>query len=136
MIVSGLLTLYVWAAPLCEGLLQNRTPDRLDSYTTFVTVALDLAIITPSVLLSGVLILQRKPFGYLVAFPLLTLLVMLLPTIILNTVLQIAAGINFTIPEIVGPITGFAVLGTIAVWIVAMILRMVVAPAELQPVQA
>jgi hypothetical protein len=136
MIVSGLLTLYVWAEPLITGLLETRPPDRLDSYTTFVTVALDLALITPTVLLAGILILRRRPLGYHLAFPLLILIVMLLPTIVLNTVLQIAAGVVFTTPEIVGPIAGFVLLGGIALWIVAIILRTVASPTQLQAVHA
>jgi hypothetical protein len=48
---------------------------------------------------------------------------MLLPTIILNTVLQSAAGIVFTSAEVIGPISGFVVLGLLAVWIVVLILR-------------
>jgi hypothetical protein len=61
---------------------------------------------------------------------------MLLPTIVLNTVLQIAAGVVFTTPEIVGPIAGFVLLGGIALWIVAIILRTVASPTQLQAVHA
>jgi hypothetical protein len=132
MLVCGLLTLYVWTAPIVSALRQNHTPDRLDSYTTFVTSALDLAIITPSLVLSGVLILRGRPLGYRMAFPLLTLIVMLMPMIILNTALQIAAGVVFTTPEIVGPIAGFVVLGGIATWILVTILRMVTTSIRLQ----
>jgi membrane protein implicated in regulation of membrane protease activity len=51
-------------------------------------------------------------------------------------VLQIAAGVVFTTPEIVGPIAGFVLLGGIALWIVAIILRTVASPTQLQAVHA
>jgi hypothetical protein len=123
MLICGLLTAVVWLEPILTGLIQNQPPKLLDSYATLVTYALDLAIITPGCFLSGWLILRRSPQGYLIAFPLLILIVMLLPTIILNTVLQSAAGIVFTPAEVIGPISGFLVLGLLAIWIVALILR-------------
>ena len=46
MVASGLITLFVWGLPLAAALFSGRPPDRLDSYTTMVTYALDLAIIT------------------------------------------------------------------------------------------
>ncbi len=132
MIVCGLLTSYVWLEPLITGLLENFPPDRLDIYTTHVTFALDLALITPSVLLAGVLILRRRALGYQIAIPLLILIVMLLPTISLATAFQRAAGVVFTMPEIVGPISGFVVLGSLAVWIMAKVLCSVAATPPVQ----
>lgn len=43
--------------------------------------------------------------------------------IILMTVSQVVAGVVFTIPEIVGPIAGFAILGLFAIWVVVALLR-------------
>jgi hypothetical protein len=51
----------------------------MDSYTTMVTYALDLAIITPAALLCAVLVLRGNPMGYVIAVPLLALLVLLAP---------------------------------------------------------
>jgi hypothetical protein len=79
-----------------------------------VTDALDLAIITPSALLAGVLLRRRDPLGYLIATVLLVLLLILAPAIIAQTISQIAAGIDFTPGEVIGPIAGFIVLGAIA----------------------
>lgn len=136
MLVSGLLTLFVWTEPIVSALLQNRTPARLDSYTTFVTIALDLATITPAAFLSGVLILQRRALGYHIAFPLLVLIVLLAPMIALNTLKQAAAGVVFTTGEMVGPVAGFAILGLIAAWILVVILRSVSTATRLRAAQA
>ena len=80
-------------------------------------------------MLAGVLLLRRSPFGYLVAFPLLVIIVILLPGIVASTVSQLAAGVSFTIGEIVGPIAGFLLLGLVASWLVVLFLRpLAVAP--------
>jgi hypothetical protein len=97
----------------------------LDVYTTFVTYALDLGILAPAAAYAGLLVRRRDPLGYLVAAPLLVTVVLLLPTIALSTALQAAAGITFTVPEVVGPIAGFGVLGAIGARLLVRLLRAV-----------
>jgi hypothetical protein len=123
MFASGVVTLFVWLGPLVSGMLEGRPPDLLGHYTTMVTDAIDLAVITPSTIVAGALILRRKPAGYLMAFPLLGLIVMLLPAIALMTVFQLRAGVAFTPGEVVGPMAGFATLGLFAIWVGAAVLR-------------
>lgn len=66
----------------------------------------------PATIIAGVLLLRgRVALGVVLAVPLLTLLVALTPVIIAQTIAQLAAGITFTTAEIVGPISGFLVLG-------------------------
>ena len=115
LIGSGALTAIVWLLPLIDALLSSEDPRWLDTSTTMVTDALDLAIITPSALLGGVLLRRREPFGYVLAFPLIGLLVVLAPAIVAQTVSQLNAGIDYTPGEVIGPMAGFVVLGVIAV---------------------
>ena len=93
----------------------------MDTYATPVTYALDLAIITPAVFLSGVLVLRRTPRGYLIAFPLLVVEAMLAPVITAQTVSQVSAGVSFPSAQIVGPIAGFVVLALVAIWFIVAI---------------
>ena len=117
MFAAGFVTLFVWGAPLIAALMKGIAPDRTDSYTTMVTYALDLAIITPSTILCGLLVLRGHPLGYVIASPLLTLVVLLAPQIILSTIFQKAAGVPLSTGEMVGPVAGFVVLGLIAAWL-------------------
>jgi hypothetical protein len=82
-----------------------------------VTEALDLAIITPLAVASGVLLLRARVAGYLVGFPLLVLLWVLSFAILAQTAFQLNAGWEFETPELVGPIGGFVVLGAVATWL-------------------
>jgi hypothetical protein len=123
MFAGGLVTLSVWLDPLVGAMMEGRPPDLLGHYTTMVTDAIDLGVITPATFVAGALILRRRPLGYVIAFPLLGLIVMLLPAIALMTVFQVRAGVAFTPGEILGPIAGFATLGLFAVWVGVAILR-------------
>lgn len=50
---------------------------------------------------------------------------MLAPMIAAQTVSQRAAGVSFSVAEIVGPVAGFAALGVAAMWVLAALLRAV-----------
>lgn len=123
MFVAGLITLFVWGAPLVTALISGGAPERMDSYTTMVTYALDLAVITPATFLCAILVLRGEPLGYAIAVPLLTLIILLAPQIILSTVFQRSAGVPFTTGEMVGPVAGFVILGLLASWLLVAILR-------------
>jgi len=123
MFAAGAVTLVVWLGPLVSALIQGRPPELLGTYTTMVTHALDLGIITPATIISGTLILRRTPLGYRIALALLGIIVMLVPVIAVGTVSQASAGVSFTAGEIIGPISGFGTLGLFAIWVMVAILR-------------
>jgi hypothetical protein len=123
MFIAGLITLYVWGSPLVTALIRGGVPERMGSYTTMVTFALDLAIITPATVVCAILVLRGEPLGYAISIPLLTIVTLLAPQIILSTLFQRSAGVPFTKAEMIGPVAGFVVLGSFATWLMALILR-------------
>ncbi len=64
-LVGGFLLL-AWLGRIVPPLLQNQTPD-LENTTTLVIQAMDLGMIVPLATLSGILLLRRSPWGYLLA---------------------------------------------------------------------
>jgi hypothetical protein len=120
---SGLVTMVVWLAPLLSALARNEPPTGLDSYTTSITDTLDLGVLTPALFIAGVLILQRRSLGYLIAFSLLVLEAMLAPMIAAQTVSQLKVGVTFTTGEVVGPIGGFLTISLIAVGMLVTLFR-------------
>jgi len=125
MFVSGAITLFVWGAPLIEALVSGSAPARMDNYTTMVTYAIDLAIITPATFICGFMILRGNAAGYVMAIPLLTLIILLAPQIILSTIFQNRAGVPFSIGEMIGPVAGFVILGSLGLWLLVRLLRSV-----------
>lgn len=123
MFVSGLATLVIWLQPLLDALVQNKPSPALGTYTTTITDVLDLGLITPATFIAGALIWRRNPTGYLIAYSLLVLEIMLTPMIAAQTVSQLLAGITYTPAEIIGPMVGFATLGLFALWMMVILLR-------------
>jgi hypothetical protein len=62
-LIAGFLT-SAWLGKVLNPILQN-VPPVLDNSTTFVIQAMDLALIVPLAVLSGVLLLRRSAWGYL-----------------------------------------------------------------------
>jgi hypothetical protein len=123
LVASGLVTAAIWLAPVVSALVQGGPPVLLDHATTLFTHALDLALIVPATIVTGVLIWRRDASGYLYALPLLGLVVLLAPVIAASTVSQMTAGIRFTPGQVIGPIASFVVLGALASWVLASMLR-------------
>ncbi len=65
-IVGGFLLL-AWLGRILPPLLQGQPPAGLESMTTLVIQAMDLGLILPLAILSGVLLLRRSAWGYLLA---------------------------------------------------------------------
>jgi hypothetical protein len=123
MFVSAAVVLVVWLQPVAAALASGDAPARMDSYTTAMTYALDLAVIAPALFISGGLLLRRRPLGYLVGFPLLGIILLLGPAIAVQTISQARAGIEFSAGEAIGPVVGFLLVCAWAVWVVVSVLR-------------
>lgn len=128
MIASGVVTLVVWVTDPVAALVTDAPPAALETHTTLFTHALDLAVIAPAAVTSGVLIVRGRRLGYLLAASLLVLEALLLPMIAIATVVQVRMGLSFTTAEVVGPIAGFATVALLAVWALTTMLRHVRQP--------
>jgi hypothetical protein len=63
-IVIGLMWLRIVVPPLID---RNIIPLQVEQYTTLIVQGLDLGILLPAGLISGILLIRKKPFGYLLA---------------------------------------------------------------------
>ncbi len=123
MLASGIVTFGFWLQPLLSAAWSGEPPALLEGSTTMVTDTLDLGVIAPLAVLSGVLILRRRPLGYILAFSLLVLEALLAPMIAMQTLFQLDAGVDLGTGEAIGAIVGFSVISLVAIWIILHLLR-------------
>jgi len=121
--VAGFGTMLVWTSELLPPLLAGSAPAVLGPYTTLFTHGLDLAVIVPTTVLTGFLLLQRKPPGYLLAAPLLVLISLVGVVVIAQTVSQTLAGLIFPIGVYIGLVGTWIVLGAFAVGLTVAFFR-------------
>jgi hypothetical protein len=85
----------MWTGKLGFPLMNNTPPPAdLQHYTTFVIQALDLGFVVPVGLVAGVLLMMRKPFGYLLAPVIIIKEITLLTAMTAMVFLQLKAGVE------------------------------------------
>lgn len=84
----------MWTGKLGFPLMNNTPPANLQHYTTFVIQALDLGFVVPVGLLAGILLIMRKPFGYLLAPVIIIKEITLLTALTAMIFLQQRAGVE------------------------------------------
>ncbi len=62
-IAVGLL----WLGKIAPSIVAGTVPAGLDHYTTLVIQAMDLGIVVPAALMSGILLVRKRPYGYLLS---------------------------------------------------------------------
>ena len=90
---SAALLLLMWLGRLGPALLSGAAPYGLDANTTLFIQVLDLGLIVPLMVLTGVLLLRRRPLGYLLASVALIKLVTLGTALIAMIVGELLAGV-------------------------------------------
>jgi hypothetical protein len=123
LIVSGGILALVWLVlSVIPALLQNRAPFEVASYTTFITGVVDIGIVAPALIVTGVLLLRRAPLGYLLATMMLVFTVTLGPNITAGGIAQLLSG-AMSIGPFVGGTVPFAILTLIAIWLTVVLFR-------------
>lgn len=86
----------MWLGKIVPPIFNGTHPDGLEHYTTLIIQALDLGFIVPVGFLAGILLIRRKPFGYLLAAVITMKDVTLLTALTAMVFLQIKAGIDIS----------------------------------------
>ncbi|WP_104992373.1 hypothetical protein [Deinococcus sp. NW-56] len=110
----GAVLLVVWGGlSLLPALVGGRVPPELANSTTLVTHTLDLGVIVPAALLTGVLLRRRAPLGDVLAPVLLVLSALMGLTIGVATVAQALAGYPYTPGQLAALVAPFVLLALV-----------------------
>ncbi len=115
-IVSGAVLTLVWLVlSIIPALLRGTHAEEAEYYTTFITGVIDIGVVAPALIVSGILLIRRAPLGYLWAATLLVFTVALGPSLILAGVFQVATG-AITLAQATMFTVPFAILTLIDMW--------------------
>ena len=109
----------MWLGIILPALKQGTFPKLLDQYSTLTIQVLDLGFVVPTTILSGVLLIKRKPFGYLLASVMIIKEVTLVTAIISMIIVQIYSGLNVGLVQILM----FSIFDLVLVYFVILIMR-------------
>jgi len=110
LVVIATLVIFMWVNMIVGSLLTGTAPLKLESYTTLVVQAMDLAVLLPAAVISGILLLKGKELGYTLV-SILLIKISLLGTAILSMIFFMAKnGVNIELGEVL-IFTTIALLG-------------------------
>jgi len=92
-VVSSLFGL-MWLGKVVPPMIHDTQPDGLEHYTTLIIQALDLGFVIPVGFLAAILLIKRRPFGYLLAAVITFKDVTLLTALSAMVILQYLTGIH------------------------------------------
>ncbi|WP_224997317.1 hypothetical protein [Cesiribacter sp. SM1] len=99
LLISAFAIAALWlsriVAPLLDGSIY---PPELQHYTTLVVQALDLAILLPAAIISGLLLIRKKAFGYLLAPVYLVFLSLMMTALTAKVVAMVMVGTAVSLP--------------------------------------
>ena len=91
---AGLIALF-WLSIVIPPLLDGTIiPRQVEHYTTLVVQGLDLSLLLPIAIVTGVLLLKKRPFGYLIAPVFMIFLALLMTALTGKIISQILIGVN------------------------------------------
>lgn len=128
----GAALLIIWGGmSALPALLQGKAPEEVASYTTLPTYAIDMGLIAPVSFLAGLLLLRRRPLGYLLAATMVIISWTIGGEVMALSLAQILAGLltGFQFAVFVAP---FAILTLVGMWLTVVLFQHCSEPAALR----
>ena len=110
LLIIGIFVGLLWSIDPLITLITGKFP-KLEHYPTLFTHGLDLSTILPICIISGYKIFNNNKSGYILSFPILFILGILVLNLISMTIMQYKAGLIFNIQEIIVFIISFLLMG-------------------------
>lgn len=100
-IVLAVFLLFAWLGLVVPAMLSGSAPDGLEAYTTMVIQALDLGVIVPTAILTTVLLIKQRTFGYKLSYVVLIKGMTMGIALVAMLIAQYMAGVDVGIVETV-----------------------------------
>ena len=116
LVFCGLSLFVAWLPDIVISLMNKKSLELIEIYTTQITYVLDMAIISPLMFICLYNLNKRNNYGYILLGIILNMLLMVGIMVIIQAVFQIMAGINLPIEAIITKVGIFVVLAIVAVY--------------------
>lgn len=116
-LVISSLSVLMWLQFIIPAVLSGEPMEIIEIYTTEPTFVLDLAIILPLYLTVGIAVLKKNELAYKLTTPLLTFITIIGILVISQNIFQRQLGIIIPLPQLIGLVISFVILGIIATFL-------------------
>jgi hypothetical protein len=90
----------LWLSKIAPSIFNRSVPVGLEHYTTLVIQGMDLGLIVPTAILSGILLIRKKPFGYLLSSVIILKGITMLTAITAMIINMVLSGVEINIIEV------------------------------------
>ncbi len=91
----------LWLGRIIPSLINKTIPYGLEHYTTLIIQAMDLGFIVPTAFLSGILLIKRNPYGYMLSSIIIIKGITMLTSITAMIIGMLYAGVTVSLVEII-----------------------------------
>ncbi len=123
LIITGLALGLAWLPDILGAMLAGTSLKLIEHYTTEVTYVLDLGVIIPLCFAGFYYLRSKKGPGYIIISLIMTLCAVIGVILPLQTVFQMAAGIQIPLPVMITKIASFLILAVFATFFQYQLIR-------------
>lgn len=117
LIVAGVVNIIAWLPDILNSLFTGQPLMRIEMYTTEITYVLDMGIISPLVFITVYLLVKKKSVLALLLYRLILVTLKIIGFMLpIQTVVQLLAGIEIPLPELVTKVVLFVILACMAIY--------------------
>jgi hypothetical protein len=116
LVFCGLSLFVAWLPDIIASLVNKKSLELIEIYTTQITYVLDMAIISPLIFICLYNLSKRKNIGYILLGIILIMLVMVGIMVIFQTIIPIRAGIDMPLGAIITKVGIFVILALVAIY--------------------
>lgn len=91
----------LWLGRIAPSILNGAVPVGLEHYTTLVIQGMDLGFVVPAAIISGMLLIKKKPFGYLLSSVIILKGVTMLTSISAMIINMAISGVDINVIEVI-----------------------------------
>ncbi|MBM7686900.1 hypothetical protein [Defluviitalea raffinosedens] len=100
-IFIGVMIGMLWLGKIAPSIIGDKVPVGLEHYTTLVIQGMDLGIIVPTAILSGIFLIKRKAIGFLLSSVIIIKGITMLTSISAMIINQALHGVNMSMAEVI-----------------------------------
>lgn len=116
LIITGVALIAAWLPDIITSLIQQRSLQLIEVYTTQITYVLDMGVIGPTALICLYMLKKSSGTGYVLLAMMLTVCALVGTILPIQTIFQAAAGIELPIGALVTKVGSFVVLALFALY--------------------
>jgi len=116
LIFNSLAIAALWLGIVVPPLVEGTIPVEVEHYTTLIVQGMDLGLLLPAAFVSGVLLIKRRPFGYLLVPVYMVFLSILMTALAAKMVGMSMVGVKVGPPLVIIPV--ITLTAVLCVWLI------------------